>query len=206
VSPDPVDTHERWLDLCAGPGGKAALLAALATESGATVIASERQEHRARLVARALAGSPGVTGVVTADGTRRPWSDRTFDRVLVDVPCSGLGALRRRPESRWRRRPQDVVDLVPLQEALLEAALDSVRPGGVVLYSTCSPVISETAGVVGAVLGRRGDARLEDATGLLPEVPDAAGPLPGTLQLWPHRHRTDAMFLALLGKAHPVSG
>jgi 16S rRNA (cytosine967-C5)-methyltransferase len=206
VSPDPVDTHERWLDLCAGPGGKAALLAALATESGATVIASERQEHRARLVARALAGSPGVTGVVTADGTRRPWSDRTFDRVLVDVPCSGLGALRRRPESRWRRRPQDVVDLVPLQEALLEAALDSVRPGGVVLYSTCSPVISETAGVVGAVLGRREDARLEDATGLLPEVPDAAGPLPGTLQLWPHRHRTDAMFLALLGKAHPVSG
>lgn len=196
-----VPPGERWLDLCAGPGGKAALLAALAAERGATLLAAERQEHRARLVARTLAGSPGVTGTVTADGTRPPWPAGSFDRVLVDVPCSGLGALRRRPESRWRRRAGDVTELVPLQEALLESALESVRPGGVVLYATCSPVLAETAGVVGAVLGRRDDVRLEDATGLLPEVPDAAGPLPGTLQLWPHRHATDAMFMALLRRA-----
>jgi 16S rRNA (cytosine967-C5)-methyltransferase len=194
---------ERWLDLCAGPGGKAALLAALAAERGATLLAAERQEHRARLVARALAGSPGVTGTVAADGTRTPWLGGSFDRVLVDVPCSGLGALRRRPEARWRRTPADVTTLVPLQEALLESAIDGLRPGGVVLYATCSPVLAETAGVVSAVLGRRDDVRLEDAAGLLPEVHDAAGPLPGTLQLWPHRHATDAMFMALLIRSEP---
>lgn len=189
---------ERWLDLCAGPGGKAALLAALAHESGAALVASERQPHRARLVARAVAGGPGTLATVTADGTRPPYRAGAFDRVLVDAPCSGLGALRRRPESRWRRRPRDVEELVPLQRALLGSALDLVRPGGVVLYATCSPVLAETAEVVSAVLGTRDDVALGDASALLPQVPDAVGPLPGTLQLWPHRHGTDAMFLALL--------
>lgn len=191
---------ERWLDLCAGPGGKAALLAALAARSGAGVVAAERQHHRSGLVAGTLAGADGVLGVVTADGTRPAWGEGAFDRVLVDAPCSGLGALRRRPESRWRRTPQDVTDLVPLQRSLLDHALDSVRPGGVVLYATCSPVLAETAGVVSAVLGARADATLEDAHALLPDVPDCAGPIPGTVQLWPHRHRTDAMFVALLRK------
>ena len=92
----------------------------------------------------------------------------------------------------------DLDGLVPLQEALLGAALDAVRPGGVVAYVTCSPVLAETSGVVSAVLGRRDDVGLEDAAPLLPAVEDAAGPLPGTVQLWPHRHGTDAMFLALL--------
>jgi 16S rRNA (cytosine967-C5)-methyltransferase len=118
--------------------------------------------------------------------------------VLVDAPCTGLGALRRRPEARWRRSRADLEGLVGLQRALLESALGSARPGGVVAYVTCSPVLAETEGVVRAVLDVRPDAVLEDATLLLPQVPDAAGPLPGTLQLWPHRHGTDAMFLALL--------
>ncbi len=193
---------ERWLDLCAGPGGKAALLAALASERGAGVLAAEKQPHRARLVQRALAGAGGVSGVVTADGTRPAWPDGAFDRVLVDAPCSGLGALRRRPESRWRRSPDDVRDLVPLQRALLDAALDSVRPGGVVLYATCSPVLAETAEVVTAVLESRTDeVVLEDAAALLPEVQSADGPIPNTLQLWPHRHQTDAMFLAILRRS-----
>ena len=139
----------------------------------------------------------GLLGVVTADGTRPAWRDGSFDRVLVDAPCSGLGALRRRPESRWRRTPADVAELVGLQRGLLGAALDSVRPGGLVAYVTCSPVLAETVGVVEAVLAARGDARLEDAVPVL-GVPDAAGPLAGTVQLWPHRHGTDAMFLALL--------
>ena len=191
---------ERWLDLCAGPGGKAALLAALAHDTGARLVASERQEHRSRLVRRALDGADGVLGVVTADGTRPAWPGDAFDRVLVDAPCSGLGALRRRPESRWRRSPADLRDLVPLQEALLASALDSVRAGGVVLYATCSPVLAETVGVVEAVLAARSDAVLEDVGALLPDLPDSAGPLPGTVQLWPHRHQTDAMFLALLRK------
>lgn len=192
---------ERWLDLCAGPGGKAALLAGLARASGAGLLAAELQEHRARLVRRSLAGTEGVLGVVTADGTRPAWPVDAFDRVLVDAPCSGLGALRRRPESRWRRRPADLADLVPLQRALLSGALDSVRDGGVVLYATCSPVLAETAGVIESVLAERSDTVLEDAADLLPGVPDCAGPLPGTLQLWPHRHQTDAMFMALLRKS-----
>lgn len=188
----------RWLDLCAGPGGKAALLAALAAACGARLTAAERQPHRAQLVRRALAGAAGVQGTVVADGTRPPWRQGTFDRVLVDAPCSGLGALRRRPESRWRRSRADVEALVPLQRALLGSALDSVRPGGVVLYATCSPVLAETRGVVEALLAARDDVALENARALLPDLPDCAGPLPGTVQLWPHRHRTDAMFLALL--------
>ncbi|KQW43089.1 rRNA cytosine-C5-methyltransferase [Nocardioides sp. Root1257] len=188
----------RWLDLCAGPGGKAALLAALAAERGAALVGSERQPHRAGLVRKALTGGPGVLGVVAADGTRPPYRSGAFDRVLVDAPCTGLGALRRRPEARWRRRPADIAELVPLQESLVASALDLTRSGGVVLYATCSPVLAETAGVVRAVLESRDDVLLEDLGPVLPDVPDAAGPLPGTLQLWPHRHGTDAMFLALL--------
>jgi 16S rRNA (cytosine967-C5)-methyltransferase len=189
---------ERWLDLCAGPGGKAALLAALAAGRGASLVAAERQEHRAGLVKRALRGADGVAGIVTADGTAPPYRPGSFDRVLVDAPCTGLGALRRRPEARWRRRADDLLGLVLLQRRLVSAALDLVRPGGVVLYATCSPVLSETRGVVGSVLETRHDVALEDAGPLLPGVPDCAGPMPGTIQLWPHRHGTDAMFLALL--------
>ena len=88
---------------------------------------------------------------------------------------------------------------MPLQRALLDSAIDSVRPGGVVLYATCSPVVAETAGVVQDVLAGRDDVRLEDAAPLVPEADDAASAhLAGAVQLWPHRHGTDAMFLALL--------
>ena len=119
--------------------------------------------------------------------------------MLVDAPCTGLGALRRRPESRWRRRPDGPASSwCRSSAALLDAALDLVRPGGVVVYATCSPVLAETRDVVGDLLVKRDDVVLEDARPLLPGVPDAAGPLAGTVQLWPHRHGTDAMFVALL--------
>jgi 16S rRNA (cytosine967-C5)-methyltransferase len=147
--------------------------------------------------------------VVAADGTRPAWQSAAFDRVLVDAPCTGLGALRRRPEARWRRSPEDLDALVPLQLALVGAALDAVRPGGVVVYATCSPVLAETAGVVRAVLAARDDVDLDDARTLLDDVPDCDGPLPGTVQLWPHRHGTDAMFVALLrriGQGRQPSG
>ncbi|HYO40865.1 MAG TPA: RsmB/NOP family class I SAM-dependent RNA methyltransferase [Nocardioidaceae bacterium] len=193
------DTWERWLDLCAGPGGKAALLAALAGRRGARLLASERQPHRSSLVAGATSrAGNGLLGVVTADGTRPAWREGSFDRVLVDAPCTGLGALRRRPEARWRRTPADLEQLVPLQRDLLRSAIVGARRGGVVVYATCSPVLAETSGVVSAVLAERDDVHLEDAAPLLPGVQDSAGPLAGTVQLWPHRHGTDAMFLALL--------
>ncbi|MGW4727107.1 RsmB/NOP family class I SAM-dependent RNA methyltransferase [Streptomyces sp. S1] len=186
----------RWLDGCAGPGGKAALLAALASERGAALLASEKQPHRARLVERALAGNPGPYQVIAADGTRPPWRPGSFDRVLVDVPCSGLGALRRRPEARWRRRPDDLDGFAPLQRALLTEALSAVRVGGVVGYATCSPHLAETRVVVDDVLKKTGGAELIDARPLLPGVP-ALGEGPD-VQLWPHLHGTDAMYLALL--------
>ncbi|NJQ03084.1 RsmB/NOP family class I SAM-dependent RNA methyltransferase [Streptomyces zingiberis] len=197
----PLEGSDRhWLDGCAGPGGKAALLGALAAERGATLVAAEKQPHRARLVARALAGNPGPYQVVTADGTRPPWRPGSFDRVLVDVPCTGLGALRRRPEARWRRRPADLDGFAPLQRGLLRKALESVRPGGVVGYATCSPHLAETRAVVDDVLKGRGgpavEAELLDARPLLPGVP-ALGEGPD-IQLWPHLHGTDAMYLALL--------
>ncbi|HCB06900.1 MAG TPA: rRNA cytosine-C5-methyltransferase [Nocardioides bacterium] len=191
-----------WLDLCAGPGGKAGLLAALAAERGASVVANERLPGRAGLVHRTLAATgggwvPGATGVVAADGTLAPYRAGVFDRVLVDAPCTGLGALRRRPEARWRRKADDVVTLVMLQRQLVRSALDLVRPGGVVLYATCSPVISETSSVVTSVNGARADAELVSLAEQFAHVPRSEGPVPGTVQLWPHRHGTDAMFMAL---------
>jgi 16S rRNA (cytosine967-C5)-methyltransferase len=197
---------ERWLDLCAGPGGKAALLAALAGQRGARLLASELQPHRAGLVrnaTRAVAATGGLLGVIAADGTRPAWGRVGFDRALVDAPCSGLGALRRRPEARWRRTPADVANLVVLQRRLLDSALDSVRSGGVVAYATCSPMLEETSGVVSAVLSGRDDTVLEDAVPLFAGVPDLRPEqmvVPGTVQLWPHRQGTDAMFFALLRK------
>ncbi|MGP4110982.1 RsmB/NOP family class I SAM-dependent RNA methyltransferase [Streptomyces sp. 4N509B] len=189
----------RWLDGCAGPGGKAALLAALAAERGAALLAAELRPHRAGLVARSLAGTPGAYQVVVADGTRPAWRPGSFDRVIVDVPCTGLGVLRRRPEARWRREPEDLDGLVPLQRVLLRRALAATRPGGVVAYATCSPHLAETRAAVTDVLKRPEEgvtAEWIDARPLLPDVPELGdGP---DVQLWPHRHGTDAMYLALL--------
>ncbi|WP_406154720.1 RsmB/NOP family class I SAM-dependent RNA methyltransferase [Streptomyces sp. NBC_01023] len=191
---------ERWLDGCAGPGGKAALLAALAAQRGAALLAAEKQPHRARLVERTLAGNPGPYQVIAADGTRPPWLPGSFDRVLMDVPCTGLGALRRRPEARWRRRPEDLEGFAPLQRGLLREALSAVRVGGVVGYATCSPHLAETRIVVEDVLKGRGGQPVEaewiDVRPLMPGVA-AVGEGPD-VQLWPHLHGTDAMYLALL--------
>jgi len=188
----------RWLDLSAGPGGKARLLSAIAADRGACLVASDVRPHRARLV-RAATASAGQAAVLVADGTVPPWRSGSFDRVLADVPCSGLGALRRRPEARWRRTPADVAALRGLQCGLLAAALDSARPGGVVAYSTCSPHLAETRGIVAAVLAARDDVQVLDAPALLPGVPGLRCPDPGGryAQFWPHRHGTDGIFLAL---------
>ena len=201
----------RWLDLCAGPGGKAGVLGALAVEAGADLTANEVSRHRAELVRSTLralssrARSLGhVVEVRTGDG-REVGEDEpaAFGRVLVDAPCTGLGALRRRPEARWRRQPSDVTELAPLQRALLASALDAVAPGGVVGYSTCSPHVAETRFVVGDVLKKRSDIEVVDARPLFTDAGgrrlDGLGDGP-YVQLWPHVHGTDAMFFALLRK------
>ena len=204
-----------WLDLCAGPGGKARLLGGLAAERGARLVAADLHPHRARRVLDALARADGENsaghensagresyGVIAADGRQAPWLPGTFDRVLADVPCSGLGSLRRRPEARWRKAPGDVAELASLQRQLLGTALDSVRPGGVVAYVTCSPHLAETRDVVLAVAQARDDVTILDAPAVLAEVPRLrqadSGDGSRFAQFWPHRHGTDAIFLALL--------
>ena len=280
-----------WLDLCAGPGGKSAVLAAVAhpsappeatapsappapstpagpkhptdpncpsgpkhpadpkcpsgpkhptdpkcpggpnvpaapkTAAEIHLLASDVRPHRAGLTRAHLRNLPGAA-VVAADGRAGAWRPGTFDRVLADVPCSGLGALRRRPEARWRKSPEDVENLGGLQRALLNAAIDAARPGGVVAYVTCSPHRAETQDVLRDVLASRADVTVLDAPALLTgalheasaapaEVPDeVAAEVPGDIpglrspapggryaQFWPHRHGTDAIFLALLRRA-----
>ena len=188
-----------WLDLCAGPGGKSALLAGLARQRGEHLVANEVAAHRAKLVEQALAVyPPGTASVICSDGCDPEPVRRhaPFARIMVDAPCSGLGALRRRPEARWRRTPADLAELVSLQRALLETATGLLVPGGVVAYVTCSPHADETAAIVEAVLAGNPDLEPLEAPATLPEVPGAARG--GYVQLWPHRHGTDAMFLALL--------
>ncbi|MBJ7288594.1 transcription antitermination factor NusB [Williamsia sp.] len=192
VAPIEGDDTGRWLDLCAGPGGKAAMIGALAEIDDAALDAVEPSEHRAELVRTSVKGLPVTVHV--ADG-RDSGLTPGYDRVLVDAPCTGLGSLRRRPEARWRRTPSDVPELVALQRQLLLAALELVRPGGVVVYSTCSPHPAETVGVVESVVAE-GLARTVDARPLVP-VDDLLGDGP-YVQLWPHVHGTDAMFLAAL--------
>lgn len=191
----PLEGPDRsWIDLCAGPGGKTGLLGAVAAQREAALDAVEIQPHRAELVAKASRGLP-VT-VHTADG-RTFGKAGSFDRVLVDAPCSGLGALRRRPEARWRKQRSDIDDLVPLQRELLASGLRLARPGGIVAYVTCSPVEAETVEVVESVL-KAGGAELVRPEWLTKRV---RGSERGEFaQLWPHRHGTDAMFLALLRK------
>jgi len=198
------DGDHRWLDLCAGPGGKARLLTGLAAGSGARLLAADVREHRARLVRTATAPARAAA-VVVADGTRPAWRPASFDRVMADVPCSGLGALRRRPDARWRKTPADVAALCELQRSLLRTAINAARPGGVIAYVTCSPHVAETRAVVGQVTAARDDVLVLDAPALLGEVPDLACPGPGGryAQFWPHLHGTDAIFLALLRRVSP---
>lgn len=181
VDSAPVAAGEHWLDLCAGPGGKTALLAALGGDD-VTVTAVESVPHRAELIRSGLAADhAGRVEIVVTDGRAVGEAQAaTFDRVLVDAPCTGLGALRRRPESRWRRTPSDLAELGPLQRQLMISAAAAVRPGGHVAYATCSPHAAETHVVLDDVVA---------ATGLQVE---------SVTQLWPHVDGTDAMYCALL--------
>lgn len=173
-----VGHDSNWLDLCAGPGGKAALLGALAAQRGGSVVANEVQPHRADLVRSSVRALRNVQ-VTQFDGRDGPWEPDSFDRVLVDAPCTGLGALRRRPEARWRRSEADLAPLVSLQRQLLDRAIELVRPQGVVGYATCSPVVAETD----AIVSERTDVEVV-----------------ARHRWWPHEHGTDAMYLAVLRK------
>lgn len=172
-------------------------MGALAAIDGAVVDAVEVSPHRAELIRKTVRDLP--VRVHTADG-RRSGLEPGYDRALVDAPCSGLGALRRRPEARWTKREEDIAELNVLQRELLSAAIELVKSGGIVVYSTCSPDVRETRGIVDTILA---DGKVEEldasqyAAGM-----DDVGDLP-SVQMWPHRHGTDAMFFAVLRKLGP---
>lgn len=201
-----VEPGERWLDLCAGPGGKTAVLAAEALANDAVLVANEVGAARAELVRRAVAGVPLDVHVHVGDGRALEASelgaDGGFDRILLDAPCTGLGALRRRPEARWRKQASDVGELTALQGELFDRAVELLAPGGVLAYVTCSPHTAETFGTLGAALKRwRGAIEPLDAREVVQRVarePLDLGGTGETVQLWPHRHGTDAMFIALV--------
>lgn len=199
----PIAAGERWLDLCAGPGGKTALLGAIAQRHDVVLEANEVVPARAGLVRNALKAVPADIPVHEQDGRDLTAANHgRFDRILVDAPCTGLGALRRRPEARWRKSPADVAELTALQGQLLSGALDALAPGGIVAYATCSPHLAETSGIVSEALRGRDDITELDAAAVVAEISqspiDLAPDGTGRVQLWPHRHGTDAMFLALL--------
>jgi 16S rRNA (cytosine967-C5)-methyltransferase len=186
-----------WLDMCAGPGGKAAYLfhSLNEREASADFLANEPIPHRAELVKRVVNNQQ----VVSFDGRESKNFGRSFDRILVDAPCSGLGALRRRPEARWRRTLKDLKELVVIQRELLASARQLLNPGGMIAYVTCSPHLSETKAQIMNFLVDFPDMKLvnignfigSNSTGVLPD---------GTVQLWSHRDNSDSMFMAILQK------
>ena len=200
-----IQTGEKWLDMCAGPGGKAALLAAIAKMNGAKLETNEISDHRAKLVSQALSKVDPTVPVFVSDArTIGDDAPQSFDRILLDAPCTGLGALRRRPESRWRKKPKDVAELADLQQSLIESAWLALKNGGTLAYVTCSPHSGETIAIVDWLERRHpGEVQLLNATEVLvklsPEL--VLNPKRRTVQLWPHVNATDAMFIALITKS-----
>jgi 16S rRNA (cytosine967-C5)-methyltransferase len=192
----------RWLDLCAGPGGKAALMFAVAKQRQIIFEANEVSTHRAKLVQQALDPISKLK-VSIGDGRMIAEEGVRFSRLLLDAPCTGLGALRRRPESRWRKKSTDIPELAKLQKDLFKASWDSLLPGGVLGYVTCSPHLSETTALVSwAESLYREDLELLSANAILNEINPNLGLDVAfrTAQLWPHIHGTDGMFIALFRK------
>ena len=198
----PVSQGERWLDMCAGPGGKSADLAALGAANDVTLVSNEPTPHRLELVRQATKPFVNVE-FLEQDGRSLAVPEGSFDRVMLDAPCSGLGAIRRRPESRWRKRFEDIPPLVELQAELLEAACRYVKPGGLVAYVTCTPTLAETRLLIERVMSGRSDFRAVPVAPILENVAPGLAPVTATdaVQLWPHTHNTDGMFLSLFERS-----
>ncbi len=191
---DQFKPNLRWLDLCAGPGGKAAYLSALLKRDGGYLLANEISNERAKLVSQVI--HHGEVNV--SDGRSMPDELGKFDRILLDAPCTGIGALRRRPEVRWRRSLQDLKNLTALQSELLESATRLLSPGGIIAYVTCSSHQAETKFQIRTFLKQHSNfTRIP--------VNDHRADIDGDLQLWPHRDGTDAMFLSLLKSKESVA-
>ena len=193
------DKSGRWLDMCSGPGGKSAILQAGIADSKGVLDCMEPVPQRAEMVRRALSEA-SETHVIVDYGQNA--KHESYDAVLLDAPCSGLGSVRRKPESRWRKEPSQLPGLTTIQAELLQAGLDALKPGGYLLYSTCSPLIPETNTQIKIALDKNPGVELIDAKEVLKKVsPELAlNPSRKTVQLWTHEHSTDAMFMAILRK------
>jgi 16S rRNA (cytosine967-C5)-methyltransferase len=192
------DSPLKWLDLCAGPGGKAALLhnLLLTEKPNDSFLANEPTSHRADLVARVVP----ETKVISLDGRDSQSFGERFDRILIDAPCSGLGALRRRPEARWRRSLNDLKELLPLQRDLIDSAYEMLNPGGIIGFATCSPLLAETKSQILDAKYRHKDLKVLDIAQFSPSGSTGVNP-DGSLQLWTHLDGSDSMFMALLQKS-----
>jgi len=192
---------QQWLDLCAGPGGKAALLSSIARERNITFTGNEFSQPRADLVRKVVHGARVWCG----DGRDIAQHGESFDAILIDAPCTGLGALRRRPEVRWRRTVADLRELTQLQLELIEAAIPVLNPEGILGYATCSPHLAETTVQVLDILKKHPELEQVNVEAYLPaNLKDATRS--GSLSLWTHKHGTDAMFLALFRKKSLPNG
>jgi 16S rRNA (cytosine967-C5)-methyltransferase len=184
-----------WLDLCAGPGGKAALLSSIARQRDIRFTANEISAARAVLVSQVVHGDR----VLVSDGRTVGASSEKFDAILIDAPCTGLGALRRRPEVRWRRTLQDLRALTQLQRELVDSAIQALKPGGVLGYATCSPHLAETSIQIADIKKKHLEVQQIDVDQFLPPTLHGAT-RDGAMSLWTHKHGTDAMYLALFRK------
>ena len=185
-----------WLDLCAGPGGKAALISSIAALGDHTFTANEISQPRANLVSQVVEFGQVIVG----DGREIDKTGRTFDAILADVPCTGLGALRRRPEVRWRRTLADLRTLTDLQIELSDAAILVLNPSGYFAYVTCSPHLAETKFQVSAMLKKHPELQRVDLRPYFPAGLVSAND-DGSLLLWPQIHNTDAMFMTIFQKS-----
>jgi 16S rRNA (cytosine967-C5)-methyltransferase len=185
-----------WLDMCAGPGGKAALLSSIARQRGITFTANEVSAVRADLVRQVVNGDRVLVG----DGREIGNNEEKFDAILIDAPCTGLGALRRRPEVRWRRTLQDLRELTALQRELIDSAISALNVGGVLGYATCSPHLAETSIQVADIKKKFSNVEQIAVGPLLPQNLQG-GVRDEAMSLWTHRSGTDAMYLALFKKS-----
>jgi 16S rRNA (cytosine967-C5)-methyltransferase len=188
------------LDACAAPGGKTTYLADLMEDRG-LVIALDRRAQRAATVRRVVRRL-GLERVVTLAGDART-ADRLFgtarfDRILVDAPCTGLGTLRGHPEVRWTRSADDPARLAQLQRAIVEGVLPLLRPGGVLVYATCTLTGEENEGLVAAVLAAHPDLAQDDAGDVLPETARRLVDATGALRTLPHRDDLDGFYAVRL--------
>jgi 16S rRNA (cytosine967-C5)-methyltransferase len=184
-----------WLDLCAGPGGKAALLSSIARQRNIKFTANEVSVARAELVSQVVHGDR----VLVLDGRTIGSMPEKFDAILIDAPCTGLGALRRRPEVRWRRTLQDLRALTQLQRELVDSAVAALNPGGLLGYATCSPHLAETSIQIADIKRKHSELHQISVDEYLPaSLHDATRD--GAMSLWTHKHGTDAMYLALFRK------